>query len=198
MKISNNIRNPKMAFQEIVNAHPIAAQIFVFLRHKCPSEFITDEGWVQLSIIRELLNLEPDINELIRQITYYNHKRRKHYHINLNLDQEWYVRVKTCHSITNIDENEILERWYPRPDQKGYVFLRLDKQEYKEGEALKPLGKRNCICIRLNDTPGKSHYAKLTIDLFQFAEENPIYTEDNRGVFVRNEINSKYIEFEYL
>lgn len=188
----------KMSFKEIIEQHPIAAQIFVFLRHKCPSEFISNDGWVQLFLVRKSLNLTNEESGVLQHIHHYNSERREHHQIELKYAKEWFVRMKTCHSLTIIDENTILKRFNPKLGQKGYVLLRADKQKYEPGTSLKPLNNRNCNCVRLNNRPGKFHYARLTIDLFELSKETPIYVLDEKGVFVRGDILAKYIIFEYL
>ena len=190
----------------VVKEHPIAARAFVFLRHGCPPELMTDDGKVILKIVLDAvikeMGQEIDEKTLMEHINIYNAGKTEHRMIHVvNTDNNVLLQVKSCHSIKKVNsdkQNNSQRVFVPKKDQKGYVFLRSDKPNYVAGSDLAPRKNRNDVCIKLRDNHNHNHYAMIEIDLNKLKQSVELYHLDSGGIYIRGAVPASCINFRLL
>ena len=173
-------------FEQIKLENPVAATLFVYLRHECNPDLMDTSGYVPLSTASRELGYSS--GEILDSMDSFNQKRRPHQQMTVDDNGSGCVIVKanTCHSISKVNANlpYIPGRW-----SRGFIFLRSDSA-YQPGDDVFPSGRRNEVVIRLsNSRPGRH----LVIDLWRLASYTPLFQFDSTGCFARDIIPSSCI-----
>lgn len=186
-----------LSFERIQRDHPIAARLFVFLRHQCNPDWMDESGFVAISIVSR--ELGHSVQEIIDSVEQFNKCRRAHQQ--MTIDDDGYgvpvIKANTCHSIAKVRNlPRFKSNSFPYPP--GYIFLHHQDdlmRRYNPDDDVLPVSQRNDVIVRFirrDMIPWTSH---LVIDLWKLSRITDIYQFDSTGVLVRGKIPADCITF---
>lgn len=183
--------------------NPIAAQIFVFLRHKVRSYAIDELGYVNKSLVAKYLKINMgNLENIIHQYNVHSNStpERQIYED----DSKTKVRVMTCHSIRKVNEEKILDKVDIKFNTLGYKYLKSDnRHKYKKGDDFRPTLRKNCCVFDSkidNHIDIAKYHALLTFDLYNLVKDTnkSVLTLTGDIYYYRGKIAAKYIKYKLL
>ncbi len=173
------------SFDRVKLQHPIAADLFVFLRHRCSLKLMNRNGFVPIRVCAQELGYS--IEEIVNCVPSFNSTRTLHQQLTIDDDGEGtpIIKANAGHSIRKVCN---LPKFIPKPDSFGYVVLRYP--ETYDGSDLYPRKGRNDIMIRFMTTDQLTicNHSYLRIDLAKLSTITQIYRLDSTGVMVREKV----------